>query len=597
MKRTVFMKSICISLVLLTLFALPTAAARANLDREQIPVATRDAAVLNKLGIMLGTEEGLELEREVTRAEALLLISRTAAVALTDEAYDNPFDDVSEKHWAYRTICGFYRNGLIDGVSERLFEPDRGVTGKEFAKILLSCMGYDGVTIENAFEIGEKADLLNDNFSRSNVYGEYTLTRGECARLCRKALLAYTADSDKKMLYTRLIENGSCTYEDFNGLLWSGTPAEKKQTEFGDKIASYMPDDKNYMISPLSIKSALALVANGASGQTRQELLEACGAASLEAVNDSLAQMIQKYSETNVLSLGIANSLWFNTDRSPYKFKPEYTDKMGELFGASAEEVNNSDAVERINAWASEKTNGKISSAAANNDFWTYLANAVYFKATWRDPFFESNTAKAVFTDRNGIASELDFMNKTAYMPYYESADGGVRAVKRDYTNTELIENGDGSMSTERHDDIDVSMYLILADDDIKPIQTLRAMHFDEKYVKLSMPKLECSFEMRPHEILAQMGVTKAFEPSEADFAQMVTGEGMYITDSVHKTYIKIDERGTEAAAVTAFAGGSSSDAEYPEPIEFMLNRPFYYVIMDNINGEILFMGEYAFAE
>lgn len=596
MKRTILMRSICISLALLVLFAVPTAAARVNLDREQIPVATSDAAVLNKLGIMLGTESGLELEREVTRAEALLLISRTCGISLDGEDASLPFDDVRTEHWAYGAIAAFYRNGLVNGTSENSFEPDRGVTGKEFAKILLSCMGYKDITLDNVYEMSEKAKLITDNFTRNHVYNSYTLTRGECARLCRSALLAYTADENRQMLYKYLIDKKLYSEDDFSGLLYCVTPVAKPD-EMGDRMSAYMPDDRNYMISPLSIKSALALVANGASGQTRQELLEACGADSLDELNDSLAQLIQKYSKTNVLRLDIANSLWLNTDRSPYKFNTEYTDKMGEFFDASVAEVNDSDAVERINAWAGEKTNGKISSVITSNDFWTYLANAVYFKASWREPFFETDTAKNLFTDRNGTESELDFMNKTAYMPYYESADGTVRAVRRDYANIELVENEDGRINVESHDDIDVSMYLILADSDIKPIKTLKAMQFDDKYVKMSMPKFECKFEMKPNEILRQMGVTAAFDSSKADFTQMVTGEKMCITDSVHKTYIKIDEKGTEAAAVTGFAGGTTSNTEYPEPTEFILNRPFYYIITDNISGEVLFMGEYAFAE
>ncbi|MBQ6845877.1 MAG: hypothetical protein IJO61_01980, partial [Oscillospiraceae bacterium] len=94
-----------------------------------------------------------------------------------------------------------------------------------------------------------------------------------------------------------------------------------------------------------------------------------------------------------------------------------------------------------------------------------------------------------------------------------------------------------------------------------------------------------------------EIGIVKAYDEELAEFKPMVTFEDMWIEDVLHKTYIEIDEEGTEAAAVTAVGMGGSGSAEPPEPIELKFNKPFTFVIRDDVSGEILFMGEYAFAE
>ncbi len=598
MKKTMFKRSICIFISLIMLLG-AVAVARTDIPRSEIPSAESIAQRLNRIGIMLGTENGFELERSVTRAEALTLIWRTSGLAFTDIGISNPFADVSTEHWAYDTILKFYHAGYIHGTSETTFEPERTVTGREFAKIMLSCMGYEDVTIENAYDIGEASEFLSDNFTSTIVYNDFELTRDECARLCFSALTTFTPEPDRKMVYKRLIENGTHEEDDFYGVLYAGSPAAKVPSdEFGDKLTEHMPKDKNYMISPLSIKMALALVANGANGATQQEILDACGIDDIDAFNQASKEMIEKYSKADVLRLDIANSLWINEDRSPLEFNDTYTSKMDEFFGAALERVNNSNAVEKINSWANEKTNGKIPTIINNNEFWTYLANAVYFKAGWENEFSKYATGPDIFTDRNGKESTIDFMNETSYMSYYRNYNNSVRAVKLDYRNIDTPQNEDGSFSVERYDDIDVSMYVILANEEnFAPVQAVKNMQFETEYIKFSMPKFELKFEMKPHEVLRKMGVKAAFDEKTADFTPMVNGDGMCIIDSVHKTYIKVDEEGTEAAAVTGFAGGTASVPNYPEPIEFDLDKPFYYVIMDNINGEALFMGEFAFVE
>lgn len=158
-------------------------------------------------------------------------------------------------------------------------------------------------------------------------------------------------------------------------------------------------------------------------------------------------------------------------------------------------------------------------------------------------------------------------------------------------------ENGD-YIDSERFDDLDVSMYLIMADD-INVAEELNAAIGDEAfesiYLRFSMPKFKIEYSENLKDMLKNIGIKTAFDLETANFENMFDTGTMAFTNVLHKTFISVDEKGTEAAAVTAIGMGGSSMP--PEPTEIKLNKPFYFVIRDNTSGEILFMGRYAFAE
>ncbi|MBE7027069.1 MAG: hypothetical protein E7410_05895 [Ruminococcaceae bacterium] len=571
--------------------------ARTDLAREQIPIANNTALALNRLGIMLGTENGFELERSVTRAEALTLIGRTTQPifylpCLPYEDNGPIFEDIKD-HWAYDTIETFYRAGYINGISQTHFAPDRTITGREFAKILLSVLGYTDVTIENAYDIGLKSELLLNNFTATIIYNDWQLTRGDAARLCFAALCAKTSGGE--MLYKTLISRGLYEKDAFDGILYSACGEGSIEMSFDDKMNELMPGDKNYMFSPLSIKMALALAANGAQGETKQQIIDACGIQSLDEFNLAAQKMIEKYSKTDALRLDIANSVWINQSRSQMEFSNTYKEKIAQFYGAKADVVTDDDAQQKINGWVKEKTNGKIPSIINNSDFWAYLVNAVYFKASWKDDFMIGATKKSEFTDRNGQVSEIDFMNDTKWLDYYESDDKSVRIAKLDYKNfvEAFDENGEWA-GVKRYDDIDVSMYFVLSENKNAAVaRSVRDAKLERTYVKLSVPKFKIEFSTSLNDMLKSLGIKRAF--NESEFEPMFKAGNMWITDTVHKTYISVDEHGTEAAAVTGM--GMAGSALPPKPIEFILDRPFSFIIRDNISDEILFMGEYAFVD
>lgn len=142
-------------------------------------------------------------------------------------------------------------------------------------------------------------------------------------------------------------------------------------------------------------------------------------------------------------------------------------------------------------------------------------------------------------------------------------------------------------------------MYVIASDEYINVAEELEAAIGDEafksSYIKLSMPKFKIEYSESLNYMLQNIGIQTAFEPEKAQFEKMFNSGNMWFTDTIHKTFISVDEKGTEASAVTAISMGGSSLP--PEPVELKFNKPFHFAIRDNTSGEILFMGRYAFAQ
>jgi serine protease inhibitor/ABC-type phosphate transport system substrate-binding protein len=367
---------------------------------------------------------------------------------------------------------------------------------------------------------------------------------------------------------------------------------------FTDKLNAQMPQDENYMFSPMSIKMALALAANGASGETQEQILKAMGIKSLDEFNSVACNLIDRYSQTDILSLKIVNSIWMNKDKTSQNFSDRYKKIATEYYEAEVKSVDNTNAVDEINGWVDDKTNGKIPTIIESaDDFWAMLINAIYFKGAWQNEFSEGATAPARFNNADGTMITTDFMNKTSWIPYAETKS--VKMIELPYKNRldKFNENGEYT-DTERYDDLDVGMYIIMADGDINVEQELTAAindnAFESKYIKLAMPKFRIEYSTSLNDMLKNMGIADAFDSEKADFYNMFDEGNMWFTNTIHKTFINVDEKGTEAAAVTALAMAGS--ALPPEPMELKFNKPFYFVIRDNTSGETLFMGRYAYA-
>ncbi len=549
------------------------------------------AEILQKIGIMKGTENGLETERLVTRAEALPLIYRVWGIAPETEATRSHFTDV-DGHWASKTIVDAYLRGYIAGVSETEFAPEEAVTGRQFVKMLLSVLGYEGVTIENAYDRGDALSLLLHNETKTAVQEDWLLTRDVTASICHSALLIKTPDG--RLVKQMLVDQGLYTEADFS-VMGCGTPAAP--VHFADKLNAQMPEKENYMFSPFSVKLAFALAANGAQKETQQEILDALGIADLDAFNQEAKQAIEKYNAAVSMDLNVANAVWVNTSRTQGKqITGPYEKLASAYFDAQAATVTDADAVGTINAWVQEKTNGKISKIAENNEFFAYIANAVYFKAGWLHEFAQYLTKQDAFYNADGTVTSTDFMQQTTHFNYGEA--GGVRILELPYKNYVYNTDAEGKYAGRTQDEnIDISMFVLSGNGRVhNPQAVLESAQLRMERVHLSMPKFEAEFKADLKEMMRALGVQQAFDSRTAQIRGIIEQWPLYIDAAVHKTYIQVDEKGTEAAAVTGIAAGATSSRP-AEPIEFKLDKPFTYIIRDNLSGEVLFAGAYVQVE
>lgn len=389
-----------------------------------------------------------------------------------------------------------------------------------------------------------------------------------------------------------------------NAVTASAVSNPEQPGSFADALVRALDPEGNWSVSPYSIRLCLAMLANGAKGETQQELLSALHIDDLDAFNQSVKELLETYDGyARIMSLETANSLWLNQSRfdGAGAFLPDYVREMDEYFRAEVQEVTDADSVERVNAWADEKTHGKIPTILTedNREFATALVNAVYFKAAWASEFNEARTEKADFTNADGTTGTVDMMHQTNGFGYY--ATPGIEALEMPYRNY-AVDNMEGD-NFEFFRDADFSMYLIKADDTLDVQHFLDNAAFTYGDVNVSVPKFEVEYSAALDEALQALGVQTAYDPENADLSAMLDPSGLpgqqhFLDTVVHKTYIAVDERGTEAAAVTAAMTGRAAPPERPELIRsFAADSPFWFVIRDNAKGEILFAGRYETAK
>ncbi len=487
----------------------------------------------------------------------------------------NPLGDTDNEK-----VISLYLENIIEGKGDGIFAPDDKVTRQEAATILDRIGKYFNLSYTEVYY----------TFDDENEISFWAMDSVQ--RLCNLGVMKGMGNGkfDPEGGYTT--EQAIVTLVRMFDLV---SDDEFIYMTFADKMYKNMPRDKNYMFSPLSVKMALLMAANGAEGETKTEILDALGIKDLDGYNENIRLMMDKYSESSILRLNIANSIWINSDKTPQRFSKGFEETLSSVFDATSDVVNDKTAVKEINGWVNEKTEGKIPTIISedNKDFLGMILNAVYFKGRWLNEFSKGATKKDIFKGKDGSEESIDFMNKTAWMRFSE--ENGVIVTELPYQNYEEVLDDNGRyLETKRLDGVNVSMYLLMSDGEFCPEEVLKETKLTSKYVALSVPKFNIEYGTELNGILKTIGIKKAFG-KDAEFSKMFDRGNMWIDTAIHKTFIKVDEEGTEAAAVTGI--GMAGSALPPEPIAVKYDKPFTFVIKDNINGEILFMGEFAFAE
>lgn len=343
----------------------------------------------------------------------------------------------------------------------------------------------------------------------------------------------------------------------------------------------------NVMVSPLSIGLCLAMVEAGARGQTQSQMDKVLGIPT--SSRDSAVAAIPSLVETLMsaggekLRMDIANSVWTNRT---IPIEPSFGELVQTRFRArvtSLDFSNPKDALGQINGWVNDQTRGKIPTILDRIDpgMLMVLVNAISFKANWQFPFLERLTSQKSFTYEGGKTGTVPTMLHQASVRYYK--DKSVEAVTLPYSAGQY------------------SMIILLPPKEnknlrqfVKDMTAERLMSIYENgtgtTVAYSIPKWKAEFGIEIQEMLKKMGMPDAFDVKKADFSGM-SKTPSHIDRVIHKTFIEVDEKGTEAAAVTATTSRAGSAMRPEPPKEFDADRPFMYAIVQQSTGSICFAG------
>lgn len=355
---------------------------------------------------------------------------------------------------------------------------------------------------------------------------------------------------------------------------------------------------QSVICSPLSITYVLSMVNDGATGTTEQELEQTLGfhKGGIQAVNDYCKNLIDNLPHVDEkVQLNIANAIFVN---DKYQLKKQFQQDMANYYDAKAEALDFSlpSTLDRINGWCDEKTRGMIPTILERVEPRTvsYLLNAIYFKADWASMFEKNETREEVFTTPDG-ETRVPLMHQNVYMNYLRNDQ--YAAVSIPYGNGQWMMTVMLPEDGKTTDDVISSLAASGWSTDFlkNPLREARRYAVD-----LKLPRFETAFDTDDAggliELLKGMGIRRAFDGNSAEIPNMCENGDLYISMMKQKAKIKVNEEGSEAAAVT-IAGvnftSAGGDTQEPPKATFHANRPFVYVIHEQSSGVILFVGKF----
>lgn len=353
---------------------------------------------------------------------------------------------------------------------------------------------------------------------------------------------------------------------------------------FGFKSAGILYNtDENLAVSPVSLELALAMTRTGAAGNTAIEIASALGLSGIsdEDITSACRSLMWR---SNTGGMEAANSVWIDNE---FPFSKDFISGCTEDFMADVMPLQIPGAMDAINAWANDKTHGKIDKIIQEElDPLTkiVLCNALYYLGDWEVPFEANDTHEGDFKSPGGNV-RVSFMNDERGAPYYSNDKFSLISLSFKGKENEgkyamaFLLPAEGS---------DVAAMLSSLDADTFS-QALAGLK--DTQVKIKLPKFEYSFFTSFKDTLKALGMNEAFSGS-ADFSGMTGGDNdLFVFDVLHKCYIRVDELGAEAAAVTEVQMGLTAAMPPENIVEFYADRPFLFAIYSQEDGTIAFMG------
>lgn len=341
-------------------------------------------------------------------------------------------------------------------------------------------------------------------------------------------------------------------------------------------------EGKNTLISPLSILCALSMTANGARGETLEQMEDVMGM-TVEELNLYLYSYMNSLPQSQKCKLNLANSIWFKDDKS-FTANQAFLQSNADYYGASLYKAPfDKSTLNGINDWVKEKTDGMIPKVIDEipPEAVMYLVNALAFEAEWSDIYEKNQVRDGTFTKEDGTEQNAEFMyseehcyledeKATGFMKYYKGGN---------YAFVALLPN----------ENVTVSEYLNSLDG-----ESLNALFSSTGgSVQAAIPKFETKYSAEMSEILKSMGMPLAFDEDNADFSGLGSSSAgnIYINRVIHKTFISVAEKGTKAGAATVIEMATKGDSAPNEIKRVYLDRPFVYMLVDCENNLPFFIG------
>ncbi|MBD1825878.1 serpin family protein [Cyanobacteria bacterium FACHB-DQ100] len=355
-------------------------------------------------------------------------------------------------------------------------------------------------------------------------------------------------------------------------------------TKFGFKLFSEVlkqDRNKNVFVSPSSVAIALSMAYNGANGETKAAMAKALEfqGMTLEQVNQAHRDLRAALEKADPkVQLSIANSLWA---KQGVAFNSSFLERNAKFYDAKVKSLDfdQPSASDEINGWVKESTRGKIPKIIdrINPNDVMFLINAIYFKGQWTDEFDKSNTQTRPFSLTNGSKKQVPLMKRQGKYRYAETDQ--FQAISLPYGDRRL------------------SMYVFLPKSNLAEFQkTLTVQNwqtwmrqFSSRDGEIQLPRFKMDYEVELKTALSAIGMGVAFDDA-ADFSGLSKATTK-IDQVKHKTFVEVNEEGTEAAAVTSIGIVTTSLPIEQAPFKMTVDRPFFCAIRDNRTGEILFMG------
>ncbi len=340
-------------------------------------------------------------------------------------------------------------------------------------------------------------------------------------------------------------------------------------------------EEENLLISPMSIETALYMAVNGANNNTLDEMMQTLGIADMNVngLNASYGDLMSAMNQDSNGEMKVANSIWWD-DRM--NLNDDFKNVMTQSFNADANMRTFNDATkDEINSWAEEKTEGRIKKVLdeISADEVLFLINALYFIADWDNGFDIKLTGEQNFTLSNGTSVQVPTMQSDGQRKAFVTDDYSalIMPFKDDHYSMSFILPKDGSTIND-----------LLANKSILDLSTEIKLEAQEARYLISLPKFEISNKLMLNAPLQRLGIQDAFDKSNADLTNFGTADGnLFITRVLHDTFLKIDEKGAEGAAVTTIGVGTTS---LPPSISF--NKPFLFYITHESTDAMIFMGK-----